>query len=332
TYDEWDFRANGYRHQWCLLREQVLDRGEPGYFDETLAKHSRTAREVQRQFQMLKPELFRKIKNLPEGEDFDLDALVEAQVDRRRGLASSEKLYWRRNKEERSVAVAFLLDVSASTDEDVVKDREPEDPWKDWDDDPRNYMVFLRERMQHREQLKKTRRRIIDVEKESTVLLIHALETLGDSYGVYGFSGYGRDNVEVFVVKGLEEPFGETVKGRLEKLEPVRGTRMGAAIRHATSKLDAYDARLKVLLLLSDGRPQDHDYGRDRTEKEYALQDTRKALLEARQKQIVPFALTVDREGHDYLKTICEGIGYEVVDDIESLPARLPALYRQLTS
>ena len=125
---------------------------------------------------------------------------------------------------------------------------------------------------------------------------------------------------------------GEAVKGRLEKLEPVRGTRMGAAIRHATTKLDAWDARLKILLLLSDGRPQDHDYGRDRTEKEYALQDTRKALLEARQKQIVPFALTVDRGGHDYLKTICEGIGYEVVDDIESLPARLPALYRQLTS
>ena len=332
TYDEWDFRASGYRHQWCLLRERVLECGEPAYFDETLRKHRRMAREVQRQFQMLKPELFRKIKNLPEGEEYDLDALVEAQVDRRAGVASSEKLYWRRNKEERSVAVAFLLDVSASTDEDVVKDREVEDPWKDWDDDPRNYMVFLRERMQHREQLKKQRRRIIDVEKESTVLLIHALETLGDAYGVYGFSGYGRDNVEVFVVKDLEEPFGETVKGRLEGLEPVRGTRMGAAIRHAITKLDAWDARLKILLLLSDGRPQDHDYGRDRTEKEYALQDTRKALLEARQKQIVPFALTVDREGHDYLKTICEGIGYEVVDDIESLPARLPALYRQLTS
>ena len=83
-------------------------------------------------------------------------------------------------------------------------------------------------------------------------------------------------------------------------------------------------------MLLSDGRPQDHNYGRDRTEKEYALQDTRKALLEAKQKHIIPFALTVDREGHDYLKTICEGIGYEVVEDIESLPSRLPAPYRQL--
>lgn len=331
TYDEWDFRASGYRHRWCLLKEQLLEQGDPAYFDETLHRHARMAREVQRQFQLLKPELFRKIKNLPEGEEYDLDALVEAQVDRRAGRASSEKLYWRRNKDQRSVAMAFLLDVSASTDEDVVKDREPPEPWRDWDDDPRAYMVFLRERMAQREQIKKQRRRIIDVEKESAVLLIHALETLGDAYGVYGFSGYGRDNVEVFVVKDLAEPFGEPVKGRLDKLEPVRGTRMGAAIRHATAKLDAWDARLKVLLLLSDGRPQDHDYGRDRTEKEYALQDTRKALLEARQKQIVPFALTVDREGHDYLKTICEGIGYEVVDDIESLPARLPALYRQLT-
>ena len=162
------------------------------------------------------------------------------------------------------------------------------------------------------------------------MLLVQALEELGDSYGVYGFSGYGRDGVEVYVVKGLEEPFGETVKARVGNLEPVRGTRMGAAIRHVATKLEAREARTKLLLLVSDGRPQDHDYGRDRTERDYALHDTRKALLEAKQKHIVPFALTVDREGHDYLKTICAGIGYEVVDDIEALPSRLPAIYREL--
>ncbi len=330
SYDEWDFRANIYRHNWCLVKEQLLDKGEPAFFDETLRRHYKLANAIQRQFQLLRPELFRKIKHLPDGEEYDLDEVIQSAVDRRVGVASSEKLYWRRNKEQRSVAMAFLLDVSASTDEDIVKQREPEEPW-DPDEDPRSYMVYLRERMKHKEDTKKQRRRIIDVEKESAALLIQALETLGDTYGVYGFSGYGRDNVEVFVVKDLEEQFGESVKARLDKVEPVRGTRMGAAIRHALAKLDAWDARLKVLLLLSDGRPQDHNYGRDRTEKEYALQDTRKALLEAKQKHIIPFALTVDREGHDYLKTICEGIGYEVVEDIESLPSRLPALYRQLT-
>jgi len=103
------------------------------------------------------------------------------------------------------------------------------------------------------------------------------------------------------------------------------------AIRHAVAKLDAYDAKVKIMMLVSDGRPQDHGYGRDRTEKEYAIHDTKQALLEARRKGITPFALTVDKEGHDYLGQMCEDMGYEVVADIEQLPQRLPTLYRRLT-
>ena len=99
---------------------------------------------------------------------------------------------------------------------------------------------------------------------------------------------------------------------------------MGPAIRHATYKLKLTDAKVKILFLLSDGRPQDHGYGRDRTEKEYAIHDTKQALNEAKREGITPFALTVDRAGHDYLKTMCEDMGYEVVADIEALPSRLP--------
>jgi nitric oxide reductase NorD protein len=106
---------------------------------------------------------------------------------------------------------------------------------------------------------------------------------------------------------------------------------MGPAIRHTISRLDRHDAKVKILFLVSDGRPQDHGYGRDRTEKEYAIHDTKMALNEAKRNGIVPFCLTVDRAGHDYLKTMCEDIGYEVVADIEALPSRLPTLYRKLT-
>ena len=160
---------------------------------------------------------------------------------------------------------------------------------------------------------------------------VEALETIGDRYGIYGFSGYGRDNVEFYVIKDLNEDFNDRIKRRIDKVVPIRSTRMGPAIRHATMKLDNSDAKVKILFLVSDGRPQDHGYGRDRTEKEYAIHDTKMALNEAKRKGIVPFALTVDRAGHDYLKTMCEDIGYEVVADIESLPSRLPTLYRKLT-
>ena len=129
------------------------------------------------------------------------------------------------------------------------------------------------------------------------MLLIEALETIGDKYGVYGFSGYGRDNVEFFVYKDMDEPFGDKIKERIDKIAPVRSTRMGPAIRHCIWKLQNTDAKVKILMLLSDGRPQDHGYGRDRTEKEYAIHDTKMALTEARREGMVPFALTVDRAG-----------------------------------
>ena len=129
----------------------------------------------------------------------------------------------------------------------------------------------------------------------------------------------------------LEEEISGKKKGRIDSIAPMHGTRMGPAIRHATWKLEQHQAKSKFLFLISDGRPQDHGYGIVGSEKEYAINDTKMALLEAKGKNITPFCLTVDRNGHDYLKTMCQDMGYEVVADIESLPKRLPALYRKLT-
>ena len=229
---------------------------------------------------------------------------------------------------ERDVAVAFLIDMSASTDEEINK-REKKYDEDDYDDDPRKYLSWWVSK--RRQELTAPPKRIIDLEKESAVLLMTALETIGDQYGIYGFSGYGRDNVEFFVIKDFDESLDQPIKNRLDKITPIRSTRMGPAIRHATHKLKLTDAKVKILFLLSDGRPQDHGYGRDRTEKEYAIHDTKQALNEAKREGITPFALTVDRAGHDYLKTMCEDMGYEVVADIEALPSRLPQLYRRLT-
>ncbi len=326
-YDEWDFRANDYKPRWCRVVQRTLEEGEDNFFDKTLKEHSSLVTQTRKQFELLRPELFRKIRNLYDGEDFDLDRLIEFAVDRRARATPNDKLYWRRNKIERDVAVAFLLDMSASTDEEINRrDRRDDD---DFDDDPRKYLTWWAQKRAR--ELQNPPKRIIDLEKESTVLLMEALETIGDTYGIYGFSGYGRDNVEYYVIKDLLEPFNDRVRKRIDKIVPIRSTRMGPAIRHTVSKLDLHDAKVKILFLVSDGRPQDHGYGRDRTEKEYAIHDTKMALNEAKRKGIVPFALTVDRAGHDYLKTMCEDIGYEVVADIESLPSRLPTLYRKLT-
>jgi hypothetical protein len=327
-YDEWDFRAQDYKPRWCAVKESKLEQGDDNFYETTLREHAGLVAQTRKQFELMKPELFRKLKRLPEGEDIDLDAAIEWMVERRAGASPNEKIYWRRNKIERDVAVAFLIDMSASTDEEINK-REKKYDDDDYDDDPRKYLSWWVSK--RRQELTSPPKRIIDLEKESTVLLMTALETIGDQYGIYGFSGYGRDNVEFFVIKDFDEHLDHAIKQRLDKITPIRSTRMGPAIRHATHKLNLTDAKVKILFLLSDGRPQDHGYGRDRTEKEYAIHDTKQALNEAKRDGITPFALTVDRAGHDYLKTMCEDMGYEVVADIEALPSRLPMLYRRLT-
>ena len=329
VYDEWDFRAGDYKPKWCIVREKSVDEGDINFFNDTIRNYASLSADIRKQFEMVVPERFRKVKRVVDGEDLDLDAIIEARVEMRMGMTPSEQIWWRRNKLDRDVAVVFLLDMSASTAEAIEEGRPSVDD-RDAPDDPVEYMMWLRAR---REGLvRRHYKRIIDLEKESAALLIEALEAIGDTYGIYGFSGYGRENVEFYVIKDIYEAFHDRIKRRIDKITPMHATRMGPAIRHATSKVADQDAKTKILFLISDGRPQDRGYSREGVEKEYAVHDTHMALLEAKRKDIVPFCLTVDKSGHDYLKAMCGDMSYEVLDNIWALPQRLPTIYRMLTS
>ena len=329
TYPEWDFRANEYKPDWCMIHEKIMTDGEPNFFRDTLADNASLLAQIKRQFELVIPEMYRKQKRLEDGEEHDLDAVLEAVIDLHAGVSPDERLYWRRNKNERSVAVAFLLDMSASTAEAIDEAKKPSDDWGA-PDDPVEYMVWLRSRRS--EGMRRTYKRIVDVEKEGITLLVNSLETLGDTYGIFGFSGYGRENVEFYTIKDLDEKFSDIVPRRIDRIAPLHATRMGPAIRHTIAKLAEVDARSRFLFLISDGRPQDRGYSREGVEKEYAVHDTRQALVEARQEGITPFCLTVDKAGHDYMKTMMEDFSYEVLPDISLLPVRLPQLYRNLTT
>jgi nitric oxide reductase NorD protein len=305
-YDEWDFRANDYRPGWCRVGERTTPEGELDFYDETLRRYHGLVVETRRQFERMRPEWLRRLKRLEDGHEIDLDQAIEFHADKRAGAGPLARFYTRRNKIQRDVAVAFLLDMSGSTNEEISRPSSARSA--------------------------EGGKRIIDIERESTVLVVEALEAIGDAYGIYGFSGQGRENVEFYVIKDLDEPFDDSVRRRIDKIEPIHSTRMGPAIRHTISKLNDHDAKVKILILLSDGRPEDEEYGRDRGEKEYAVHDTRRALIEARRQRITPFLITVDSAGHDYLRHLCDDMGYEVVADIESLPRRLPKLYRHLAA
>ncbi len=330
-YDEWDFRASDYRLRWCRVREIPLAEGSPEFYEATLDEYARLLAQIRGRFEQLNPRSPRKVKRLHDGEDIDFDALIDFVIGRKAGQSSEAKIYWRRNKTERDVSVAFLLDMSSSTIEYINRlQNDSSNPV--FARDFRDYFEWLHS--DHKGEILRPKefKRVIDLEKESTVLLIRALEAIGDSYGIYGFSGHGRENVEFYVVKDLEEDFSDRVKNRIDSIVPQQGTRMGPAIRHATWKLERQESRGKFLFLISDGRPEDHSYGREGLETDYAINDTKMALLEARRKGISSLCLTFDRAGHDYLRTICSDMQYEVLADIESLPTCLPNLYSWFTT
>lgn len=332
-YDEWDCELQDYRRAWCRLVETRLEREDPASLEEARSDQARLCNEIRRQFELLRPDSLRRIRRLTDGEEIDLDAAVEAHTDRRAGESPSEKVYLRRSRRERDVAAAFLLDMSASTDSEITSDAPPDPatqpPELDFvgilDDDP----LWSRHRTSSRPA---SRRRVIDVEKEALVLMAEALDALGDVYAVYGFSGYGRTNVEFYVAKDFGEPYDQRTLERIAAIRPKRSTRMGPAIRHAMRKLGDQEAAIKVLLVLSDGYPQDFDYGRDRTSRVYGIQDTMMALREARLRGIHTFCITVDPAGHDYLREMCPERRYLVIDEIAALPRELPKVYRGLTA
>ena len=175
-------------------------------------------------------------------------------------------------------------------------------------------------------------RRVIDVAKDALALMCDALNRLGDSHAVYGFSGEGHENVEFAVAKDFRDKVGSRSWAAIAAMEPQRSTRMGAAIRHAATKLAHHSARRKVLIIVSDGYPQDSDYGPDRRDDEYGIQDTARALSEAERAGITTFCVTVDAAGYDYLRRMCVEDRYLVIDDVRALPAELSKVYRSLTA
>ena len=132
------------------------------------------------------------------------------------------------------------------------------------------------------------------------------------------------------MAKEPEEPFTGRTLEAIAGMKPRRSTRMGPAIRHATAKLIASGNALKLLIILSDGFPQDSDYGPVRGDHEYGLMDTARALQEAANKGIEAFCVTVDRSGNDYLKRMCPPNRYLIIDEIEDLPEKLPQVYQTL--
>ena len=169
---------------------------------------------------------------------------------------------------------------------------------------------------------------INDAEREALVMLCEALEALGDRYAIYGFSGATRKKCAIFRIKAFDEPYDTSVRRRIAGIEAHDYTRMGAAIRHLTSVLAKVDARTRLLVTLSDGRPDDFS---DNYRGEYGIEDTRQALLEAHRAGVKPFCITIDREAHAYLPHMYGAVSWTLVQDVAKLPFKVAEIYARLT-
>jgi len=295
-YPEWDVAIADYRPRWTSVWERPAAGDASAFVESVMVEHGPMVRRLRREFQMLKPTGLGRERRAREGDELDLEALVEDLVDRKAGRPSEGRVYLRTRRSERDVAVAFLVDLSAST----------------------------------RELVGDSGKSVIEVEKESLVMMSEALEALGDQYAIFGFSGRGRQMVTFDVFKDFGERLDNRIRGRMGAMSHRMENRDGAAIRHATRRLQQIDASTRLLILLSDGKPL--DCGCDHYVGAYAQSDTAMALREAMKRKVHPFCITVDPKGEEYLRDLYGEVRFAVIDSVDELPARLPAIYKKLTT
>ncbi|MBR1168322.1 nitric oxide reductase activation protein NorD [Bradyrhizobium liaoningense] len=288
TYPEWDYRSRSYLPDHCrVLASAASEAGESWTPDETMRRH---VRQVRRRFEVLRPrhELMRA---QADGHDLDLDALVRARCDLRAGSSSGlDRVHVAMRPQGHDLAVTLLVDVSLSTD-----------AWVD------GY-------------------RVLDVEKEALLVLAHGLSACGDHHSILTFTSRRRSWVRLETVKAFGEPMSGVVERRIGALKPGYYTRIGAAVRHAAAELARQPQRKKLLLVLTDGKPNDVDHYEGR----FAVEDTRRSVQEARLFGMVVFGVTIDAAAQSYFPTLFGRSGYAIVGNIKRLPAALPAIYRQV--
>ena len=285
---EWDYRKGLLLPDHCRVQPMIARDAAPAALPEELAG---TAKKLRGQFAALAPQR-RWLKAQPDGPELDVDACVRNVADRASGHTPDVGSYLAQARCERDLACLLLADLSMSTDA--------------WISDSH---------------------RIVDVIRDSLLLFAEAMSATGDRFGIYGFSSLRRQNIRFHLLKDFAGRYDALARGRILAIKPGYYTRMGAALRQASQILYEQPAGRRLLLIITDGKPNDLDLYDSR----YGIEDTRMAVFEARRLGLTPFCVTIDREAGAYLPYLFGPAGFCVIRKPEELPRRLPLLYAQLT-
>tara|TARA_R110000737_G_scaffold8048_11_gene23572 strand:- start:3904 stop:5745 length:1842 start_codon:yes stop_codon:yes gene_type:complete len=286
---EWHYKKQLLEADRCILQPMLPKDSSAKKLPLKLQK---TAKIIQAQFEQLRSAKY-WLKSQPQGEEIDLAAWLDFYVESKISPTQEKGLFKSFRGNNRDISTLLLADLSMSTD---------------------SYLD--------------SNNRVIDVVQDSMMLFGEALNSVGDNFAMYGFSSVKRTNVRFTMLKNFNEPYTDHVRGRIQSLRPGFYTRMGAAIRQATKVLSEQKSSQKLLLILTDGKPNDIDHYEGR----FGIEDTHQAIIEAVNLGIKPFCITIDQEAEEYLPYLFGSDGYTVILRPSQLPMRLPQLYHQLTS
>ncbi len=291
-YPEWDYSTRTYRPDWVSLYESLHPSGDAAVIDTLLAKHSALAKRLKQILDMLKPQQYVRVRYQEDGGELDLDVAIRSLIDFKSGHTPDPRINMSHRHDGRDISVMLLLDLSASL-ADIPDGAEQS---------------------------------ILQLSQEAVALLAWAIDRLGDSFAIAGFSSNGRHEVRYQHIKGYSEHWNDEVKARLAAMEAGYSTRMGAALRHAAHYLEHQKSDKKLLLVLTDGEPSDIDVSDQRL----LIEDTHKAVQELDQKGIYTYCINLDSQADEYVADIF-GKQYSVIDRVERLPEKLPQLFMALT-
>lgn len=295
-YPEWDYQVQLYRPDWATVIERRQPKGDPASLDELLVKYRPLATRIRHLIDALQPQGVVRRRGYEEGEALDLNAAVQAMIDIRRGVMPDPRLQIRITRHIRDLAVLILIDLSESTNERVYKD-DPLSP------------------------------RVLELTREATGLLAWAIDAIGDPFAIHGFASDGRHDVQYFRFKDFAQPYDEQPKARLAGMKGGLSTRMGTALRHAGWHLRQQPSQKKLVLVITDGEPADID----ERDPKYLRQDTKKAVEDLAMGGVHSYCLTLDPLADRYVARIFGESRYAIVDRVERLPERLPAVFAALT-
>ncbi len=292
-YPEWDYKVQLHRPSWSTVYERRQGRGEVELIDKVLSEHKGVSHRIKQIIDRLRPQGVSRQRRLEDGDELDINAAVDAIIMTRIGMQPDTRITMRNVLNRRDLAVVILLDLSESTNE-VVRGSE---------------------------------RTVLELTRDASALVASAINGIGDPFAIHGFASDGRHDVQYYRFKDFEQRLDDDVKSRMAGMKGGLSTRMGAAMRHAGLHLMQRSEKHKLLLIVTDGEPADID----ERDPQYLRMDAKKATQELAQTGVMSYCLTLDPQADRYVERIFGANNYTIVDQVERLPEKLPALFASLT-